>query len=133
MRWVISQGGIDPAEPTLNGVIATDIFDNLSVTTSDTWDLNDFPTGYVNINQSLTIEPGVSLSISPVITVQFAANASLHIKPNALLDLSGKVLWSLITQSKAVWQTRDTPSGLYFYTLVCEGQPVFSGKISIVK
>jgi len=91
MRWVISQGGIDPAEPTLNGVIATDIFDNLSVTTSDTWDLNDFPTGYVNINQSLTIEPGVSLSISPVITVRFAANASLHIKPNALLDLDGKL------------------------------------------
>jgi hypothetical protein len=89
MRWVISQEGTDPAEPTLTGILATGVFENLSITTSDVWDLNDFPGGVVSINQSLTIEPGVNLLISSVITVQFAANASLHIKPNALLELDG--------------------------------------------
>jgi len=95
MRWVINQGGINPPDPafppSLDGILVTGIFEDLAITNQEIWDLSDFPSGFVTINQSLSVEPGASLSITSAIIVQFAANASLHVKPNGLLELDGNL------------------------------------------
>ncbi len=50
-----------------------------------------------------------------------------------IFDLSGNLLWLHKFQSNTVWQAESFPSGLYFYTIGCEGQPILSGKISLLK
>jgi hypothetical protein len=50
-----------------------------------------------------------------------------------ILDSSGKVFWGQKFQGRVVWNAYNAPSGLYFYTVMCEGQPLFRGKISLIK
>ncbi|MBN8680614.1 MAG: zinc-dependent metalloprotease [Chitinophagales bacterium] len=118
MRWAISEGGIDPNASTLSGILANGIFfQNVNIVNTVTWDLNNIPSGIVTIYQALTIHPGASLHISPGITVQFAKNAALHINPNGLLDLDGK----LTSLCSSYWQ------GVYVWGDCSKGQQPTNG------
>lgn len=59
------------------------------ISTTTTWDLDNTPGGVVEIDGTLEIEPGTTLTIESGITVRFGRQSRLIIKPDATLILKG--------------------------------------------
>lgn len=60
-----------------------------SVSSTTTWDINNTSGGVVDINGTLEIEPGATLTIDAGVTIRFGRQSRLIIKPNANLILAG--------------------------------------------
>lgn len=60
-----------------------------TVSSTTTWDINNTPSGVVDINGTLEIESGATLTIAAGVTVRFGRQSRLIIKPNATLILEG--------------------------------------------